>query len=183
MNEDGTFVPADDTGDSTPPASTLPAGKKTPDPVPYSRFQEVVQQRRNLEAKLNEAENARIAAETAKHAAEQKLTEQETAAAAAVQAVKDAASGNEQLLAKYREIISSTVNDMTTDWPEEAKMFDPGADADPMVRLEWANKAKLLVAKLQPAVGGAGIAPKPAPKQPTTNNQEVKSSVDVKRRF
>lgn len=163
--------------------SAAQTGKKNPEPVPYARFQQVVQQRRTLETKLNETETARISAETAKHSAEAKLAEQEAAAEAAVQAIKDQASGNETLLAKYREIISSTVNDMTTDWPEEAKMFDPGADADPLLRLEWAQKAKLLVAKLQSGSGTPGTSPKPTPKQQSTTSQEVKSSIDVKRRF
>ena len=174
-------VPAGDSGDSaTPP---VVQGKKSPDPVPYARFQEVVQQRRALETKLAEAETARTNAETEKHAAIAKLTEQENAAAKAAQEAQAQFAGDVAVLGKYKEVVSSTVNDMTTDWPEEAKMFDPGADADPLVRLEWANKAKLLVAKLQPASAGAGAAPKPTPKSTTPTVQEVKNSVDVKRRF
>lgn len=175
-------VPAVDIGDTNPPA-TPPASKKVPDPVPYSRFQEVVQQRRNLDAKLLETDTARITAETEKHAAVAKLAEQQAAADKAVQDVKAELARDLELLGKYKEVVSSTVNDMTTDWPEEAKMFDPGADADPLVRLEWANKAKLLVAKLQAPGTGAGVSPKPTPKQQAPAQQEVKSSVDVKRRF
>jgi multidrug efflux pump subunit AcrA (membrane-fusion protein) len=173
-------VTAGDSGESSTPA---PATKKSPDPVPYARFQEVVQQRRALEAKLAEAETARTNAETEKHAAIAKLTEQEVAAVKAAQDAQVQFAGDVAVLGKYKEVVSSTVNDMTTDWPEEAKMFDPGADADPLVRLEWANKAKLLVAKLQPILAGPGSAPKPTPKSTTPTTQEVKNSVDVKRRF
>lgn len=184
MNEDGELVPDNDIVDDTnPPKAAQPAGKKQPDPVPYARFQEVVVQRRNLEGKLSEAETALTNAETAKLAAETKLAEAQAAVTAAGVAADAKVAESTTLLDKYKEVVSSTVNEMTTDWPDEAKMFDPGADADPLVRLEWAQKAKLLVAKLQPAGTPPGAAPKPTPKQPAQPNQEVKSSVDVKRRF
>lgn len=179
MSEDD-IAPAGDTGEI---AESTPAPKKNPAPVPYERFQQVVQQRRELEARLTEAETARTNIETAKHAAEQKLTEQQAELARIAQEADAKVAQNSAILDKYKEVVSSTVNDMTTEWPEEAKMFDPGADADPLVRLEWAQKAKLLVAKLQPTGPGAGAAPKPTPKQPTPTTQEVKSSIDVKRRF
>lgn len=171
------------TGDNGETAESTPAPKKNPAPVPYERFQQVVQQRRELETRLTEAETARTNTETAKHAAEQKLAEQQAEIARIAQEADAKVAQNSAILDRYKEVVSSTVNDMTTEWPEEVKLFDPGPDADPMVRLEWAQKAKLLVAKLQPAGPGAGIAPKPSPKQPTTESKEVKSSVDVKRRF
>lgn len=176
---DDDIVPASDSGENP---DNPPAPKKAPAPVPYERFQQVVQQRRELDTKLAEVNAALGNAETAKLAAEQKLSEQQAEVTRVTQEADAKVAHNTALLDKYKEVISSTVNDMTTDWPEEAKMFDPGADADPLVRLEWAQKAKLLVAKLQPGIPGAGAAPKPTPKQPTPATQDVKS-LDVKRRF
>jgi len=179
MNEDGTVTP-DETGEPEDSG----ASKKAPAPVPYARFQEVVQQRRSLETKLTDAQNALTAAETSKLEAVRKYDELDTSTKAAIDELNAKLLIGTETLTKYKDIVSATVSDTTKEWPEEVLMFDPGADADPALRLEWAQKAKLLVAKLAtPATGGAGTSPKPLPKQSAAEQKQITPSIDIKRSF
>jgi len=176
-------VPENDTPDT---AEDSGASKKAPAPVPYARFQEVVKQRRDIEARLGDAEKALTAAETEKFEAVRKLAELDTSTKAAIDDLNAKLLVGVETLNKYKDIVSATVSDTTKEWPEEVLMFDPGADADPALRLEWATKAKLLVAKLNPAAalgGGAGTSPKPLPKQSAADQKQITPSVDVKRNF
>jgi len=174
-------VPPTDNGESDESG----ASKKAPAPVPYARFQEVVQQRRALETKLAAAEAAVTTAETSKLEAVRKYDELDTSTKAAIDELNAKLLIGTETLTKYKDIVSATVSDTTKEWPEEVLMFDPGADADPALRLEWAQKAKLLVAKLNPVAvgGGAGTSPKPLPKQSVADQKQIKPSVDVKRNF
>lgn len=180
MSEEDTVLP-DDTGT----ADESGAKQKSPAPVPYARFQEVVKQRRDIETKLTEAEKALTAAETAKIEAMRKYDELDTSTKAAIESLNAKIAVTDDTLTKYKEIVSATVSDTTKEWPEEVLMFDPGADADPATRLEWAQKAKLLVAKLNPALqqAGAGTSPKPLPKQSAADQKQITPSVDIKRNF
>jgi hypothetical protein len=162
--------------DSTPP-------KKTPDPVPYSRFREVVQQRRDLETKLATAEAALSAAETAKLAVQTKLDDAESIAKAQRDELESKLATQDAAMQKYKDTLSSITNEAIKDWPEEVKIFDPGEDADPAVRAEWSEKAKLLVAKLGGSQPSAGMGQKPLPKPSATEARTVSPEIDVKRSF
>src|SRR5215204_2357483 len=96
--------------------------KKNPEPVPYVRFRQVVQQRRDLETKLATMESALSAAETAKLAAAQKYDELDTSTKAAIDSLNAKLLVDSEALTKYKEMLTSTVDDTTKDWPDEVKI-------------------------------------------------------------
>jgi hypothetical protein len=162
------------------------AKKKSPDPVPYARFHQVVQQRRDLEAKIVDLEkqlngtSERYLEETEqfKELAAQRKAELET--------VKQMVESQTAVLEKYRSSVSALVDENTSSWPEELKAFDPGIDSDPLERLQWSQKAAALVSKLSaPQVNAAvpGTGPKPAPKPAVVEPKEARPLIDVRRSF
>lgn len=65
-------------------------------------------------------------------------------------------------------LVSQQIEAQIKDWPPEAKIFDPGKDAPIEQRLDWMNKAKALVDKLQAQPQTRpGNAPNPRPASPT----------------
>jgi hypothetical protein len=161
-----------------------PAKPAAPGPVPYSRFQEIVKQKNDLanevnalKVKLNAAESAKIDAEAAaRTAAEEKqaAVAEETQRVAAVEAV----------LSTYKQTLSSIVDETTKDWPAELLAFDPGADADPLKRMDWVKNGAAMAAKLSQVIPAAtGMAPKPSPAGTKEAPKNIKLPVDVRRSF
>lgn len=74
-------------------------------------------------------------------------------------------------------LVSEQIEVQIKDWPAEAKIFDPGKDAPIEQRLDWMNKAKALVDKLnanatpQPRHGNG---PNPKPASPTPEGFQEK---------
>jgi len=161
--------------------------KKVPGAVPYSRFKEVIAQRSALETKLAELEAKMKKADEKeleetnnfRQLAEERRIENEKVSAQFVV--------NESALSQYKTILSTAVNDMTSNWPEEVKVFDPGEEAEPLARFEWAKKAQALVAKMQeaqpPAPGAPGTVPKPPAKDPNKKEADFDLPISVKRSF
>jgi hypothetical protein len=80
---------------------------------------------------------------------------------------------------KYSQLstlVSDQIEAQIKDWPAEAKIFDPGKDVPIEQRLEWMNKAKALVDKLQVQARqpGNGPNPKPSP-EPTSDDLKNQS--------
>ena len=77
-------------------------------------------------------------------------------------------------------LVSEQIEAQIKDWPAEAKIFDPGKDVPIEQRLEWMNKAKALVDKLQPQQQmrpGNSPNPKPAAQTPEAYQQKLENQM------
>lgn len=150
----------------------------------------------------SEAEKAKFLADNQKYREERRLrTEAEKAKEAEdlakeQQRLKEQGEFKtlaEQSQAKVKELepvkadydgLASSVSEMIEaaikDWPAEAKTFDPGKDAPAKQRLDWMNKAKALVDKLQPqqqTKPGNSPNPKPAAQTPEGYQQKLENQL------
>lgn len=79
-------------------------------------------------------------------------------------------------------LVSEQIEAQIKDWPAEAKIFDPGKDAPIESRLDWMNKAKALVDKLNANTApqsrpGNGPNPKPASPTPEGLQQRLENQL------
>lgn len=76
-------------------------------------------------------------------------------------------------------LVSEQIEAQIKDWPAEAKIFDPGKDAPIEQRLDWMNKAKALVDKLQATPQTKpGNGPNPKPAGEPTSDQLVQQKME-----
>lgn len=76
-------------------------------------------------------------------------------------------------------LLASQIESETKNWPDEIKVFDPGADAPIEERLAWIEKSKPLVAKLeqQGRAGLPGNAPNPKPTGQSHKSEAITTSL------
>lgn len=90
---------------------------------------------------------------------------------------------------KYlRDYAMSQLEATIKDWPEEVKAFDPGKKASLQSRLDWLEKSKPLVAKLQgqqqqQRQNGAFRSPTPANQQGPKTSEDYYKEMKVGRPF
>lgn len=141
------------TGDDSP-------GKDEPAPVPYARFKEINDRLKQLEQEQRKAADAAAKAEEerlAKQQEWQQLADQRQAKLSELQPKAELADTlSQQLRAQIDAEIAK--------WPEEVTAMKPADDAPITAWMDWAGKARAVVAKLteekQPA-GGNRRGPKP----------------------
>jgi len=138
----------------------------------------------NIKGKLRQYEaQQKKQEEAAKAALEQRLKEQGEFKALAEQheaKVKELEPTVERYAA-LTSLVSDQIEAQIKDWPAEAKIFDPGKDAPIESRLDWMNKAKALVDKLQTQARQPGNGPNPKP-SPEPTSDDIKNQAYQKLR-
>lgn len=178
MPEEDAIVP-EENEDSPPPVKP----KSTPAPVPYERFQQVVQQRNTFEAALNKANEALTAANTERIAANTAASEADAKITAATAEGEAKIAAANLVLEKYKLAVTGIVDDITKDLTDEAKELDPGEAADPVDRLKWAKSMQALINKMTQGQGVPGASSKPQPKPQGEVAKTVVPQMNVKRAF
>jgi hypothetical protein len=83
-------------------------------------------------------------------------------------------------------LVSEQIEAQIKDWPAEAKIFDPGKDVPIEQRLDWMNKAKALVDKLQAVPQtkpGNGPNPKPSVQTPEGYQQKIERQMRISGKY
>lgn len=166
------------------PTNNAPqAGDSNPEKTTYSKeeFDRAQRERREANSEARNLRDRLKALEAEKEAAEasklkeandfKTLYEQTEAKVKELEPVSD----ENKFLRKYAMgQLEATIKD----WPEEVKAFDPGEKAPLQARLDWLEKSKPLVAKLQgqqQAARQAGVFRSP---MPAGNQQGPKTADD-----
>ena len=92
----------------------------------------------------------------------------------------------EQKYSQLTEILSGQIKEQIKNWPAEVMNFYPGDDAPIEQRLNWMEKGKALVEKLQQQAKGQqpGNAPNPRPSQaPAENANDFYSKLRASGRY
>lgn len=170
------------------PNSNGQAPNETPNqttPLSKEDLEQIVAKLRNEAAdnrtKLKKFEDAQKKQEqAAAKALEDRLKEQGEFKALAEQheaRVKELEPTVERFTA-LTSLVSEQIEAQIKDWPAEAKIFDPGKDAPIESRLDWMNKAKALVDKLQATPQTRpGNGPNPKPAGEPTSDQQVEQKM------
>lgn len=156
-------------------------GKKTPDPVPYARFKQLVDIKNEMSRQLTELQTQVKQLTDAKLEEEQNFKQLADDRKVEIDSKSKALTDTEALVAQYKSALASIVDDTAKDWPASVKAFDPGADADPLKRLEWMKNGAVLVGELSKKPGSTpGMSPKPLPAGNDGKQLELKSPIDVR---
>jgi len=88
----------------------------------------------------------------------------------------------EPIAARYStlaSLVSTQIEEEVKNWPAEVKTFDPGADAPIEQRLDWRNKSRPLIEKLQLQAQGQlpGNRPNPPPQGGRSFEERVNANM------
>jgi hypothetical protein len=186
-------------GGQTPPGGD-PPGQTPPQPTP-GQTPPAPQQKTSLNDLPQDIQDLvrglRREAKESREALEAKIKAEEDAAQAILKKQGEFQQLAEKHEARVKELepiassyaalaeqVNAQIEAEIKDWPKEVTIFDPGHDAPIESRLEWRNKSRPLIDKLQTTARGAlpGNRPNPTPGgQPSREEMISRNIADLKK--